>query len=514
MKTQTNKLIVPRYYQPWPHQARAWQRRLSGKYTFYFKLWARQLGKDTDDFQYDMRMAWDNPGTQSAYIGLDNVWIRANIFNKYIDGRRFWDEYPEEYIEHKDTVREVYFKNNPPGKAESLIKFIGFLNDEALIGSSYDRFTISEASLYKDKAFQYIRPIWDRKLARGLPLSVSFNGTPRGQHNVFYDLLRIYTGCDDPEEFPGEHCVNGVWCYVDKVTIQDALIPDGEGGFKPLYTEEEIENEKAKYMREFGNLNFYYQENEVNFTTVNAGLVYQGIEALRNEGRYHAFNLDTARPLYVAFDIASKGKATDATSAIIYQYYNGQMFIYDIYEERGKALVECISELSKRPYFHLIRLGILPWDSDRSASSETPIEEARNMFPNINWHALEKERVDRGIQQVRKQLPNMIINSDKCKWLMECFDNYEYGRLKKADDWTAKPLHTKHSHMMDALRYAVMGINEIKYFNMNEDGSTAYPDMEYVSFSNYEEYDDTSIPATYMKRKKKKNDGQSYQSFF
>ncbi|MBQ1449000.1 MAG: hypothetical protein IIZ15_02745, partial [Coriobacteriales bacterium] len=142
----------------------------------------------------------------------------------------------------------------------------------------------------------------------------------------------------------------------------------------------------------------------------------------------------------------------------------------------------------KRDYFHLIRMGVLPWDSERSASSMTPIEEVQQVFPQINWHALEKERVDRGIQLVREQLPNMVINSARCDWLMECFNNYEYKRLEKADDWSAKPTHTKYSHLMDALRYAAMGISEMAYFQLNDDGSESQDwDQTYLGFDDDDE---------------------------
>ena len=356
--------------------------------------------------------------------------------------------------------------NQPEGMAPARVKFIGFLNDQAIIGSSYDKFYISEASLYPRNAFQFIEPIWDRKLQMGLPLEVNFNGTPRGMKNVLFELLRVYTGVDDPDEFPGDHGN----CYVDKVTIADAMIPDGHGGFRPMYTEDEIEALRARYIRAYGNDALFRQEHFCDFTVVNAGLVYRGIEQLMAEHRYTHLNLETGKPVYVAFDIASKGKESDSTAAIVFQYYNGRMLIYDIFEARGISLVEAIGELAKRDYFHLIRWGILPWDSERSASSKTPLEEAQAMFPKINWHALEKERVDRGIQLVREQLPNMVINSSKCEWLMECFNNYEYKRLEKADDWSAKPMHGKHSHMMDALRYAAMGVSEMAYFKLNDDG--------------------------------------------
>lgn len=503
-----SEVVVPLHYVPRPHQQAAWARQDSGKYNYYFKLWARQTGKDTDDIEYCLNRAFEHPGTQSAYVGLDNVWLNNNIFKKYVDNRRFWDDYPSDIIEPKETSKEVYFHNNPEGYAPSRIKFIGFLNDNAAIGSSYDNFYISEVSLYKRNAFDYIEPIWDQKLAQGLDLYVSFNGTPRGQRNVLYDLLRTYTGEDEPEAFPGAHGST----YVDLVKIQDVKVPDREhpGQWRPLYTEAEIEKLQDRYLRRFGNLNLYKQEFECDFTTVNAGLVYQGIELLTKEKRYTSYNLDATKPVYAAFDISSKGSTTDATAGVIYQYYNNKLFIYDIYEQRGKSFVECFTELQARPYFHMIKLVCLPWDSERSASSETPIEEARKLWPNINWHSLDKERVDRGIDLVRRQLPNTIINSDKCDYLMECFNNYEYKRLEAKDDWAAKPTHNKYSHLMDAVRYAVMGIKEIDYFGLNNDGSEKAMPTSYTSWDEPEATYEDNIWTLQRKRPRRSNSGLYY----
>ena len=502
---------VPMFYRPWPHQQLAWNRRRTRKYQFYFKLWCRQAGKDTDDIQYELKEAWENPGTLGCYVGLDNVWVRSNMFEKIIDGRYHWNDFPEEYCDHNATKREITMLNNPKNLAAAKTRFIGFLNDTALIGSSYDRWTFSEASLYQPNAFQFMRPIWERRRKLGDTFFVEFNGTPRGMSNVFYDQLRTYTGEDDPDLFPGEHTVDGVTCFVDKVTIQQLMIPDPDhpGMYKRLYTDDEIEQLKSSYLREFGNLNFYYQENEVNFTTVNAGLVYLTIEDLDREGRYTSINLDTSKPVYIAFDIGSKGKATDATSAIIYQYYNNRMMVYDIYEARGKSLVECIAEISLKPYFKNIRMGILPWDSDRSASSSTPLEEARQQFPNINWHQLDKERVDRGIALVRKMLPNMVINRDHCEYLMTCFRHYEYERLEKQNDWSATPKHNVYSHMMDAMRYAVMGVNEVQYLGLNDTGVLQMP-------ARYQMWDEPipdpydGVPLTFRPKQQKKESDNGY----
>lgn len=497
------QIKVPKFYNPWPHQQKSWHRRQSGLYTYDFKLWCRQAGKDTDDIQWDLGWAWDNPGSQQAYIGLDNVWINNNIFKKYIDGRTHWMDYPDEYIDPKDTSKEVLMLNNPEDVAPARIKFIGFLNDQGLIGSSYDAFTISELSLYRRNAFEYIQPIWERKEALGVDLRVMMNGTPRGMRNVMYDMLRVYTGCDDPSEFPGAHGN----CYVDKVTIEDLLVPDGHGGFKPLYTPEDIEKLQDRYLRAYGDLNLFYQENYVEFTTVNSGLVYKGIEKLRDDGRYTLYNLDTSKPVYMAWDISSKGKISDATACVVFQYINGRFIIYDWYEARGQSLVECVQDLAKRDYFHLIRFAALPWDSERSASSETPIEECRAMFPNINWHALDQERVDRGITLVRNLLPNMVINSELCDWVLECFESYEYKRLDALDDWSAKPVHNRFSHLMDAVRYAAMSIKEIDYLQLNAYG---VDDRVAGTYAYWDDDPDIQKPSTMRRMEKPKDDVISY----
>ena len=108
--------------------------------------------------------------------------------------------------------------------------------------------------------------------------------------------------------------------------LQQELL-DAEKQPEDYYTDEELEHLKDRYLRAYGNLNLYYQENECNFTVVNAGLVYQGIEALQNEGRFCKQNLDSSKPVYAAFDISSKDKMTDATAGVIFQFINGRMII-------------------------------------------------------------------------------------------------------------------------------------------------------------------------------------------
>jgi hypothetical protein len=62
---------------------------------------------------------------------------------------------------------------------------------------------------------------------------------------------------------------------------------------------------------------------------------------------------------------------------------------------------------------------------------------------------------------------------------MECFDNYEYKRLEKQDDWAPKPMHSKYSHLMDAVRYGVMALRELEYFGLDPNGNWNFKQGEY-----------------------------------
>lgn len=466
---------------------------------------AANCGKDTDDIQFALFNSWTHPGTQTAYIGIDNKWINRNIWNKYIDGRRHWDNYPKEEdggIRVSETRQIVYCQNNPEGLAPALIQFIGFKESESLIGSSYDSWFVSELSLYRRGAFDFIQPIWDNRKAMGLPLSVSFNFTPRGISNIAADMLRTYTGEDDPALWPGKHGR----VYVDYLPADKSTKEDGTR----LYSDEMLEDIRQRYIRAYGNDNLFRQEMMCEFLAVNAGLVYPAIEILRKENRYTKFNLRTDKPVYMAWDISSKDKQTDWTSCVVFQYYDGKVFVYDVFENNRKAVVECVQELSARPYFHLIRAACLPWDADRSGSRNSPLEECRQMFPGISWHILQRTYKNDGINRVRTLMPNLYINSDNCDWLMECFESWEYRELTGVEDWAAEPKHDRYSHLMDATRYMAEMIDQIPYIKQN-DGTPQKMPSHYRGWSDIEVEEDSwdnmppgMRPSKFSKLRKKK----------
>ena len=101
--------------------------------------------------------------------------------------------------------------------------------------------------------------------------------------------------------------------------------------------------------------------------------------------------------------------------------------------------------------------------------------------------------MDRGINLVRQLMPNMLINSDECEWLMECFESYEYAWLGMYEDWSPKPKHDRHSHLMDAVRYAAMSVKEIDYLQLNAYGVDDSVAGEYGYFSSEGDKEKPSI---------------------
>lgn len=116
------------------------------------------------------------------------------------------------------------------------------------------------------------------------------------------------------------------------------------------------------------------------------------------------------------------------------------------------------------------------------------------MFPNIQWHKLDRSYVSDSINRARAIIPNMVVNSTSCDWVMECFENWEYRQLSSIDDWSAQPKHDRYSHICDSFRYCADFMASVPYikessglrkkfpshygaWNLDEDEELAWDDM-------------------------------------
>jgi hypothetical protein len=459
--------VFPQHYVPRPYQQelhRMWRSKRYG-----LAILPRQSGKDVAASMEQCDARLRIPKTTGVYISLSNPMVRDILWDKtYIDPvsgdyiRALQDNIPPELVSWKDTWMEGRFTNL------SRLKLQGYFQsgqDKSGVGTSYQDYTITELALfYREDPVPRLMPILENRAENKRLMVVS---TPRGKRrNPLWLLMESLKG--NPE------------AQIIVRTIDDLNAIMKREGLQPVLSQAELERIEDTYLRRFGNSRMFEQEYHVSFEEMDAAAVYgEAYMKMEQEGRITEFNLDPGRPVYVVFDIGASGMHSDATSWIAFQWFNGKMFVYDCGEGHGRALPEYVDDLQAKHYFNKIATIILPWDGDHheKAVNTTPADMMRQRFGSVAvlaksnkvWKIPGSRSGDYSlvtdIQQTRMLMYNMLVHKENCQWLLECLENYKYEFSTKLQQWTQQPLHDKHSHMMDALRYAVQAVKELDFFN-------------------------------------------------
>jgi hypothetical protein len=456
----------PVHYTPRPYQRelhKMWRTKRYG-----IAVLPRQSGKDVAASVEQEEARLRTAKTTGVYISLNNPTVRDILWDKtylcphcgqFIKGLQ--DQVPPELVDWKNTVMEGRFKNG------SRLKLQGYFqsgSDTSGVGTAFQDYTITELALFfREDPIPRLMPILDNENEPKRLMAVS---TPRGKRkNPLWQLMESLTG--NPQ------------AQVIIRTIDDLNEMMRREGLPAVRTKEQLELTRAAYKKRFGNDRMFEQEYYCSFEEMDAAAVYgEAYMAMVAERRVHNFNLDPGHPVYVIFDIGSSGMHSDATAWAAVQYINGRKFIYDCGEGHGKALPEYVDVLREKSYFNQISQIVLPWDGEHheKAVNTTPADMMRQKFPNVAvlaksnkvWKIPGSRANDydlvTDIQQSRMGLYNTIVHEDNCQWFLECLENYKYEFNTKLQMWTEKPLHDKHSHMMDVLRYSDQAEKELGFF--------------------------------------------------
>lgn len=460
----------PVHYAPRPYQVELHKLWAENKYGI--GVMARQTGKDMSAIMEQTRTRLAQPGTTGVYIGLSNPEIKNIVWQKaykcpgcqqYI--KALHDNVPPGLVKWRDTTTEGVFSNG------SWLKLLGFFQsgqDKSGVGTSFQDYTITELALFnRENPVDRLIPIIENQ-PDGRLMAVS---TPRGRrNNPLWSLMEMVK--DRPD---GKVIVR---------TIDDCNEMMLREGLPPVLTQEQLERIRETYLRRFGNDRMFEQEYHCSFDEMDAAAVYgEAYMRMVEDRRTEKFNLDPAHPVYVMFDIGAAGKRSDATAWTVFQWFNNKIFIYDNGEGHGKALPDYVDVLREKPYFNRIKTIILPWDSESAerAINKTPADVMRERFPSVAVLAKsnavykvrgqnESSEVITDIQATRLALYNTYVNGENCQWLLECFENYKYKFDEKTGLYSAQPVHDKHSHSMDTVRYIVQATKELDFFGGNFNG--------------------------------------------
>jgi hypothetical protein len=468
----------PTHYVPRPYQEEL--HKMWRSYRYGLAVLPRQSGKDVAASMEQCDARLRTPKTTGVYISLNNPMIRDILWDKtYIDPvsgdfiRGLQDNVPAQYVDWKDTVMEGRFTNH------SRLKLQGYFQsgqDKSGVGTSFQDYTITELALFtREDPIPRLIPILENRAENKRLMVVS---TPRGRRrNPLWQLMQSLEGNSESQ--------------IITRTIDDLNAIMTREHLSPILTPEELERIEDAYLKRFGNTRMFQQEYYVSFEEMDAAAVYgEALMKMISENRIEEFNLHQGHPVYVMFDIGASGIHSDATSWIAFQWFNGKLFLYDSGEGHGKALPEYVDVLRAKPWFPQMARIILPWDAEHheKAVNTTPADMMRLKFPHVSvlaksgkvWKIPNSRQGDydlvTDIQQTRMALYNTVIHSTNNEWLIECLEQYKYEYNSKLQEWTSKPLHDRHSHMMDALRYIVQATKELEFF-----GGVFYADQDAAS---------------------------------
>lgn len=373
----------------------------------------RRSGKDVTIMNWVIKKLFQEKGT-CFYIlptysqGKKVIWEEMNN-----DGMRLTDYIPKELVESKNSQEmKIRLVNG------SLFQVIGSDNIDSIVGSNPKIIIFSEYAIQNPQAWDYLRPIV--AINGGYAIFIS---TPRGK-NHFHQMCTIAK--DNP----------ATWFY-EKLTIDDTNV----------MSKEQYESELKTGMSEEKALQEYY----CSFDRGIEGAYYgKLIEKCREDKRICSVPYETRSDVNVSYDIGFG----DSTSMVFWQNVGGEVRIIDFYEAQGEGFEHYVKLLRSKPYVY--GGHFFPHDAGSGSlqTGKTLVQVAQEL--GIKASLLKRDDFQVGIEAVRALLSICYIDAEKCKYLIDCLENYHKKYNDKMQCYSESPVHDKWSHAADAFRYVAM----------------------------------------------------------
>lgn len=426
------RLDLPHLYKCRDYQVPFWEAAKQG-YKRFVLVWHRRAGKEKTCWNYLVCQACKKVG------------IYYYFFPHFSQGRKIlWDGVDKQGLRLLHHIPKELILGNPNStemkirlKNGSLIQIIGTNNIDSIVGTNPIGCVFTEYSLQDPRAWTLIRPI----LVENGGWAV-FNFTPRGA-NHGKDIFDMAQG--NPEWF----------CQL--LTVKETKV----------VSEEDIQKERDSGMSE----DFIQQEFYCSFTLGVEGSYYaKYMEEAREEGRISNIPLNRQARVYTAWDIGYG----DSTAIIFYQLCGQEIHIIDYYESHGEGLPHYATVLKDKGYIYAEHFAPHDIDSHSFSSGLSAKEVGSSLGIRFITLPTLKIRLEEGIEAVRGIFPRVWIDSQKCKQLIKCLENYRKEFDQRLETYKERPLHDKYSHGADAMRYLAIAIKrhvDIASSSVNDDQS-------------------------------------------
>ena len=304
------------------------------------------------------------------------------------------------------------------------IQLFGADNPDALRGIYLDGVVLDEYAQMSPRLWgEVIRPLLADREGYAI-----FIGTPRGR-NAFCEL---YEAARDGESGPD-------WSAALYRASETGILPDAE-----LRAAEHDMGEDE-----------YAQEFECSFTAAIKG-AYYGKDMARadDEDRICAVPHESASLVHTAWDLG----IGDSTAIWFFQQVGREIHMIDYLEASGVGLDWYVKELHAKPYIY--GEHILPHDAEAkelgTGKSRTDVLRGLGVVARV----LPRAAIDDGINAVRMILSRCWFDRVKCATGIEALRQYQRKWDESNGVFRPTPLHDRHSHGADAMRYLAMGLVE------------------------------------------------------
>jgi hypothetical protein len=325
-------------------------------------------------------------------------------------GRRFLDYIPPELIANKTKIdMRIDLVNG------SQIKLQGSDEVDRIIGTNPFGIVMTEFSLQKPAAWNYLRPVLAENGGWAL-----FNGTPRGENHMF-DLYKNFLSIKN--------------YYVQFLTRDDTGIPSLEA----------IEQDRQSGMPE----ELIQQEYYCSFTSGVVGSYFADkLSIMRKEGMIGDYPYDPALPVHTWWDL---GVQKSGNAIWFIQIHGLLIHVIDFYEnqEPKVGLPTYIKALQDRPYIYGTHVGPHDIETTEWGSGRTRREAAYDL--GVDFIVVPRGPVEDGIEMVRFVLPRCRFNYTTTAVGVQHLAQYRMKRDEKNKAFTT-PNKDDSAHATDSFR--------------------------------------------------------------
>jgi len=400
-----------------PYQVPVFEALEKKKYKRLVAVWPRRSGKDLVGYNLMLRAALRRIGTY-YYVFPSYSSGRKILWDAITNtGDRILDYLPSELIESKnEMMMRIRLMNG------SVIQIIGSDNfDNSIVGTNPVGMVFSEYSLQDERAYSMSKPILAANGGWALFLS-----TPRGKNHL-YSLFEIAQA--NPT----------IW-YSSILTVKDTKHID-EAEIQADIDRGEISYDLAQ------------QEYYCSFSMGISGAVYgAALDRMKTNEQIGNVPWQSNHKVHVSYDIGN-----DGTALIFFQCIGQVVNLIDAYQNSGEQIEFYVNIINSKPYtygkhFFPHDFRVVEWGGKKF----TRLEKARQL--GIKGEIVDSVSIEDGIEYVKSSMSKMWIDAKKCEGLVVALENYRYEYDRKKGHYKNAPLHDKHSHFADSLRYLCLSL--------------------------------------------------------